>query len=49
MSASSFSRPLRALVLQKEDATPVGLVGRWLDERGAEVREHRIEDRKSVV
>ncbi len=43
MSVSSEPRPLRALVVQKEDATPVGLVGRWLEERGAEILEHRID------
>lgn len=34
---------MRVLVVQKEDATPIGLVGRWLDERGADVRQHRID------
>jgi len=37
------SRGLRALIVQKEDATPSGLVGRWLDEHGSRVEELRID------
>ncbi len=34
---------LRALILQHEDPTPPGLIGRWLAEQGAEVEVHRID------
>jgi GMP synthase-like glutamine amidotransferase len=48
MSERETQGKLRALILQHEDPTPPGLIGRWLVEQGAEVEVFRIdlEDRE---
>ncbi|MBX5469498.1 MAG: type 1 glutamine amidotransferase [Thermoleophilaceae bacterium] len=44
---SALDRPLRALVIEHERATPGGLLFQWLDELGADVDVHQIDVEQS--
>jgi GMP synthase-like glutamine amidotransferase len=40
---SAERRKLRALIIQHEEASPGGLITQWLDDRGADIDEFRID------